>query len=254
MTHRLQHANGVPLVPVTVNGKRTAFALDTGAGMTVLSSRFASDIGVSSVEPLNIQDIHGIVLKGSLARADVDLGGIRIDGHPVAVLDLGWLQLPEVDGVLGWNAIRELRITLDNDRRVLLLEQPKGRATSRSEFVWVAKPVVRARAGNGLPLALFLDTGAYGSVIAPALAAAAGLRHGRDEAILLTSPSGKRQVATTTYWDAFLHVGGARVRLHELLARPQLQPFDGVLGADALTRGRVVIDFQAGEFSISGVR
>jgi predicted aspartyl protease len=254
VTRPLRHGNGVPLVPVTVNGRRTAFALDTGALMTVLSARFASDIGVSSVAAMAIQDTHGIALKSSLAKADVDLGGIRIQGHPVAVLDLGWLQFPEVDGVLGWNAIRELRITLDNDRRLLLLEQPQRRATSRSEFIWVAKPVVRARAENGLPLALFLDTAAERSVIAPALAAAAGLRHGRDEAILLRGPSGKRQVTVTTYWDALLYLGGARVRLHELQARPPLEPFDGVLGSDALGRGRVVIDFQAGEFSISGVR
>jgi hypothetical protein len=29
---------------------------------------------------------------------------------------------------------------------------------------------------------------------------------------------------------------------------------DGILGGDALTGGRVVIDFRAGEFSISGAR
>jgi hypothetical protein len=272
VTHPLQHRNEVPLVPVTVNGRRTTFALDTGAVITVLSSRFASDIGVSSVVAMGIQDGHGIAMKSSLARADVDLGGIRIQGHPVALLDLGMLESPtgqtlrmlefqkgptsseKFDGVLGWNAIRELRITLDNDRRVLLLEQPRRRATSSSEFVWVAKPFVRARAGNGLPLALFLDTATSRSVIAPALAAAAGFRDGRDEAVLVTAPGGTRRVQATMYAGALLHVGGARVRFHELVARPLLEPIDGVLGSDALTRGRVVIDFQAGEFSVSGAR
>jgi hypothetical protein len=261
VTHPLQHRNGVPLVPVTANGRRTAFVLDTGATITVLSSRFASDIGVSSVVAMGIQDGHGIVIQSSLARADVDLGGIRIQGHPVAVLDLGMLEFStgptssvKFDGVLGWNAIRELRITFDNDRRVLLLEQPRRRVTSSSEFVWVAKPFVRARAGNGLPLALYLDTGTPRSVIAPALAAAAGFRDGRDEAILLTAPGGTRRVQATMYTGALLHVGGAWVRFRELLARPLLEPIDGVLGSDALTRGRVVIDFQAGEFSVSGAR
>jgi hypothetical protein len=272
VTHPLQHRNELPLVPVTVNGRRTAFVLDTGALITVLSPRFASEIGVSSVVAMGIQDVHGIAMQSSLARADVDLGGIRIQGHPVAVLDLGMLEFPtgptsrmlefptgptssgKFDGVLGWNAIRELRITLDNDRRVLLLEQPRRRATSSSEFVWVAKPFVRARAGNGLPLALYLDTAAQRSVIAPALAAAAGFRDGRGEAILLTGPGGTRRVEATMYAGALLHVGGARVRFRELQARPMLEPIDGVLGSDALTRGRVVIDFQAGEFSVSGAR
>ena len=273
VTHPLQHRNEVPLVPVTVNGRRTTFALDTGAVITVLSSRFASDIGVSSVVAMGMQDGHGIAMRSSLARADVDLGGIRIQGHPVAVLDLGMLEFPtsgqtswmlefqkggtfseKFDGILGWNAIRELRITLDNDRRVLLLEQPRRRATSSSEFVWVAKPFVRARAGNGLPLALYLDTATSRSVIAPALAAAAGFRDGRDEAGLVTAAGGTRRVQATMYAGALLHVGGAPVRFRELMARPLLEPIDGVLGSDALTRGRVVIDFQAGEFSVSGAR
>jgi Aspartyl protease len=251
VTHPLQHRDEVPLVPVTANGRRTAFALDTGAVITVLSSRFASDIGVSSVMAMGMQDGHGIAIPSSLARADVDLGGIRIQGHPVAVLDL---EIVKLDGVLGWNAIRELRITLDNDRRVLLLEQPRRRATSSSEFIWVAKPFVRARAGNGLPLALYLDTAKSRSVIAPALAAAAGFRYGRVEAMLLTGAGGTRRVEATLYAGALLHVGGTRVRFHELVAHPLREPIDGVLGGDALTRGRVVIDFQAGEFSVSGAR
>jgi hypothetical protein len=101
-------------------------------------------------------------MRALLATADVDLGGIRIQGHPVAVLDAAMLEFPlgrtspvEFDGVLGWNAIRELRITLDNARGVLLFEPARHPAISRSEFVWVGKPFVRARAGNGLPLALF---------------------------------------------------------------------------------------------------
>jgi hypothetical protein len=160
---------------------------------------------------------------------------------------------------LGWNAIRKLRITLDNDRRVLLLEPPRRGATSRNEFVWVGKPFVRARAGNELPLSLYLDTATARSVIAQALAGAAGFRDGHDEPILVAGAGGTRRVQTTTYAGAILHVGGRRVRFRELLARPlrgspPLGPIDGVLGSDALTRGRVVIDFQAGEFSISGAR
>ena len=70
---------------------------------------------------------------------------------------------------------------------------------------------------------------------------------------------GTRHVHVTTYAGAVLHVGGERVRFGELLARslrasPSLGSIDGVLGTDALTSGRVVIDFQAGEFSISDTR
>jgi hypothetical protein len=267
VTHRLQHRAGVPLVPVTVNGRTTVLFLDTGARRTVLSSRFAAAAGVStSSVAMSMEGAHGVEMRAVLATADVDLGGIRIQGHPVAVLDAAMLEFPggltpsvEFDGILGWNALRKLRITLDNDRRVLLFEPPRHGATSRSEFVWVGKPFVRARAGNGLPLALFLDTGYARSVIAQALAGAAGFRGGRYDEIQAVGVGSTRRVQVTTYAGAVLHVGGERVRFGELLARPlrespPLGSIDGVLGSDALTSGRVVIDFQAGEFSISGAR
>jgi hypothetical protein len=253
------------------------FALDTGAQRTVLSSRFAAAASVStSPVEMTFEGAHGVAMRAVLATADVDLGGIRIQGHPVAVLDAAMLEFPlgrtsplefpgrtssrELDGLLGWNAIRELRITLDNDRRVLLFEPPRyGATTSRSEFVWVGKPFVRARAGNGLPLALFLDTANARSVIAQALAGAAGFRGGRYEEMEVAGAGGTRRVQATAYAGAVLHVGGERVRFGELLARPlraspSLGRIDGVLGSDALTSCRVVIDFQAGEFSISGTR
>jgi len=260
VAHPLQHRAGVPLVPVMVNGRMTAFALDTGAQKTVLSSRFAAAASVStSPVAVNMEGAHGVPMRAVLATADVDLGGIRIQGHPVAVLDTAISSSVELDGVLGWNAIRELRITFDNDRRVLLFEPSRHGATSRSNFVWVGKPFVRARAGNGLPLALFLDTANSRSVIAQALAGAAGFRGGRDVEILAAGAGATRRVQATAYAGAVLQVGGERVRFGELLTRPlraslPLGSIDGVLGSDALTSGRVVIDFQAGEFSISGAR
>lgn len=277
VTHPLQlNWAGVPLVPVTVNGRTTVFALDTGAQRTVLSSRFAAAASVSaSPVATTMEGAHGVPMRAVLATADFDLGGIRIQGHPVAVLDAAMLEFPvgrtspvefpgrtssrELDGVLGWNAIRKLRITLDNDRKVLLFEPARHEATSRREFVWVGKPFVRARAGNGLPLALFLDTANSRSVIAPALAGAAGLRGGRHGEMEVAGAGGTRRVQATAYAGAVLHVGGKRIEFGDLLARPlrrslPLGSIDGILGSDALTSGRVVIDFQAGEFSISGAR
>jgi hypothetical protein len=93
VTHPLQLPAGVPLVPVTVNGRRTVFALDTGAQRTVLSSRFAAAASVStSPVAMSMEGAHGVAMRAVLATADVDLGGIRIQGHPVAVLDAAMLE------------------------------------------------------------------------------------------------------------------------------------------------------------------
>src|SRR5438034_9650657 len=79
VTHPLQlNWAGVPLVPVTVNGRTTAFALDTGAQRTVLSSRFAAAASVStSSVAMSMEGTHGVAMRAVLATADVDLSGIR---------------------------------------------------------------------------------------------------------------------------------------------------------------------------------
>jgi hypothetical protein len=59
--------------------------------------------------------------------------------------------------------------------------------------VWIGNPFVRARAGNGLPLALFLDTANAGSVIAQALAGAAGFRGGRYGEMEVAGAGGTRR-------------------------------------------------------------
>jgi hypothetical protein len=83
VTHPLQlNRAGVPLVPVTVNGRRTVFALDTGAQRTVLSSRFAAASVSTSPVAMGMEGAHGYAMRAVLATADVDLGGIRIQGHP----------------------------------------------------------------------------------------------------------------------------------------------------------------------------
>jgi len=70
VTHPLQlNWAGVPLVPVTVNGRRTAFALDTGAWRTVLSSRFAAAASVStSPVEMTIEGAHGVAMRAVLAK------------------------------------------------------------------------------------------------------------------------------------------------------------------------------------------
>ena len=61
----------------------------------MLDSRFAAAAGVStSPVEMTIEGAHGDAMRAVLATADVDLGGIRIQGHPVAVLDTAMLEFP----------------------------------------------------------------------------------------------------------------------------------------------------------------
>ena len=71
----------------------------------------------------------------------------------------------------------------------------------------------------------------------------------------MASIDGRRTVEGSAHPDTALYAGGARLVLSTLWAVPQRRrpygPADGMFGADALARGRIVIDFGLGEFSIS---
>ena len=103
-----------------------------------------------------------------------------------------------------------------------------------------------------------LDTGTTRSYISRDLATAAGLAGGRVGPIAISALGGDGTVQGAVHDNAVLYVGGARLILRPFWAQPPRSwpygPGDGMLGADALAHGRIVIDFASGEFSIASSR
>jgi predicted aspartyl protease len=251
-----------PLVPVTLNGFGTVLGLDTGAHMTVLGSLLADAVGARRLGSRTAaKDVHEGTVEAELAIVDLEIGGMRLEGHPVVIVDASNLRFGVAgngdtgfDGLIGWNAIRELRVQIDNGARTIRFAPSKAGAFPVGDLFWVGEPHVRARAGNGFPLTLFLDTGASRTTIATTLAASAGLANGEARSTVVFGAAGSRRLDMTAYRDAVLYAGGVRLRFPELQAvAPRATSFslrDGVLGADALTEGLITIDYPAREFSI----
>lgn len=255
-------ATATPLVPVKLNGAGILLGLDTGAHMTVLGSLLADAVGARRMGSRTAaKDVHEGTVQAELALVDMEIGGVRLEGHPVVVVDSSNLRfsvagvgIAGFDGLIGWNAIRELRLEIDNAARTIRFAPSPARPAAHGDLLWIGEPHVRARAANGFPLTLFLDTGASRSTIAAPLAPSAGLANGEARNTMVFGAAGSRRLETTVYRDAFLFAGGMRLRFPELQAvAPRSTSFsirDGVLGADALTEGFVTIDFPAREFSI----
>ena len=252
-----------PVVPVVVNGRPARLGLDTGAGLTVIGSELADAVGARRLGArTGARDAHGEGVQVELAVVDLDIGGIRVERHPVIVIDsarlrfkVAGIEIAGYDGMLGWNAIAPLRVTIDNDARSIAFERslaplPQG----NPELFWIGEPYVRARASNGFPLTLFLDTGASRTALSASLARAAGLGAGEKKSTLVMGAGSSRRVEVTVHRDAALHVGGARLAFGELQSvEPRSTGYavrDGVLGADAIARGKVVIDPLAREFMV----
>jgi hypothetical protein len=147
---------------------------------------------------------------------------------------------------------------MNRDAKTLAIGRSRAVAGGRSSFFWVGKPLIRVQSENGLVMNFVLDTGTTRSQISRTLTAEAGLGEGRAGPIPLLALGGSRTVQGAVHGDAMLYVGGARMILQTLWAvPPSTQPYgpgDGMLGADALATGRIVIDFPSGEFSISPAR
>jgi predicted aspartyl protease len=117
------------LVPVFLNGEGPFdFVLDTGATLTCVDQRL--------VEQLGIPQQRGAVGIGAGVEATGRLQLVRLDSVRVGqagaadlrgcVLDLAHTRTIgiEIDGLIGLNFLRELRMTLDFSREVMTLERP----------------------------------------------------------------------------------------------------------------------------------
>jgi predicted aspartyl protease len=244
---------------VAINGTPARLLLDTGADRTTIGSRLAESLGLRALRGRwKIRGGLGDHVDVSLAVVELDIGGARVEEHPVLLVDsshLGHLRETEglmLEGVIGWNTIRGLRITMDRNAKMLAIERSRAVAGRRASFFWIGKPFIRVQSENGLVMNFFLDTGTTQSRISSTLTVEAGLGEGRVSAVPLLAVGGSRTVQGAVHSDAVLYVGGARMILQTLWALPPtLDPGDGMLGADALGTGRIVIDFPSGEFSIS---
>jgi predicted aspartyl protease len=259
------HSGDIVFVDVAINGTPARLMLDTGADLTCIGSRLAERLGLRALPGrMKVQGAFGDRVDVGLAVVDVDIGGAHVGDHPVWLVDSSHFEpLSEagvlmIEGVVGWNTIRRLRITMDRDAKTLAIGRSRAVAGGRGDFFWVGKPVVKVQSGNGLVMNFVLDTGTTRSRISRTLAVEAGLGEGRAGSIPLLALGGSRTVQGAVHGDAVLYVGGARMILPTLWAGPpSTQPYgpgDGMLGADALATGRIVIDFPSGEFSISPSR
>jgi predicted aspartyl protease len=253
----------VVFADVAINGMPARLMLDTGADLTIIGSRLAERLGVRVLPGrAKVKGALGDTAEVRLAAVDFEIGGARVENHPVGVVESSHLErlrhVLMLPGVIGWNTIRGLRITVDRDASTLDIERTRAFAGALASFFWIGKPLIRVQSENGLPMHFVLDTGAAQSYIARGLAAEAGLGEGRVGPIMIYAFGGERTVQGAVHDDAVLYVGGARLVLRTFQSRPPVTrpygPEDGMLGADALAHGRIVIDFASGEFSIASSR
>lgn len=121
VTVPLEPGLGVWITPVIVNGTHTGrFLVDTGSSVTVVSPAFARALGLAprgASESVELQTLAGRTTGPAATVSSLRVGTAELRDAPVVLHDPG----PGLDGILGNTFLGRYRITLDGDRRQLLL-------------------------------------------------------------------------------------------------------------------------------------
>ena len=263
-------ALGTPTIRVRINGKEYQFWLDTGATLTVLSSSVAADAGIDALgqETMRVGTFTGSAAVRPAVLKRMEIGPIVITNSPAMIMDASLMRVRgssdqgvpwaglSIDGIIGWDIIQRLAISMDFDSGKIVLQQPENlgiRGTSAQNLVWVGKPFVQVRTTLGETVQFALDTGAQSTFVNEAVVkkvrAATSYPDARVFGIAATGGQMVRLVPKLR-----LEVGGRSLLMSDLIiyTRPSsgLVESDGILGSDIGRFGRVIIDATNGIFSI----
>lgn len=261
---RVQH---LTRVPVRVAGESTRFLVDTGIGITVVSSAFAarSDVcptgGTFTGRRMSGQVVHAPLVRLPALR----VGDYTVDGHLAGVADLGSDHGPMgFSGILGPGFFEEHVVTTDPDEMTLTVEAATS-ADADGDVVRVdvrrdgpsVDPFAELVLPNGRTIWVEIDSGSANLILAT--------RYLEDCGLQIDSPS----LETTTGTDETGHrwtrrratVTG-RVHLTDAPRTAQENPrvqfqdiiHDGLIGTDYLERYRFSLDVTGARLSLSSRR
>ena len=270
-TGRLQmsiSAVGTPLVPVKIQKRDYNFWLDTGSSLTMLASDVAGDLGIT---PL-VKDTLEIVTSTGRVRAQPALipqlvvGPLEVDNAPTMIVNETMMQMREprpsgptspvkIDGIIGFDIIRQLDMELDYGNGILRLRNPaSSRPDADRNMFWVGLPVIRIMSTDGIPLHFGLDTGAQLTFVTETLLDKLQLQPARMESRRVGGLGGEVSLRAPVLPDLKVLVRGFPILFRGAFVRAPvyqvLASLDGVLGGDVWNSGIVRIDMTNGVFAI----
>ncbi|HJP59381.1 MAG TPA: aspartyl protease family protein [Gemmatimonadaceae bacterium] len=257
---------GTPTIRVRINGKQYEFWLDTGSSITVINSDVAREVGVPIVsdDKLSVRTFSGSApVRAALIRR-MEIGALLLENTAAVVVEASHMSLrsaPDrvqstrmhIDGIIGWDTIRQLDLLLDYTRGVIVIRRPQRTENSPHNLTWMGKPFVEVQTKRGETLHFTLDTGAQSSFLnAIALdktGASSTLAEGVVFGIAGTGNRADKVIRTLP-----LQLGGKSVQLNGVMVYGPVYSgminCDGILGSDIARYGTIRIDATNGVFAI----
>lgn len=258
---------GTPMVRVRLNGKEYDFWLDTGASMTVISSAVAKDAKIVALSPdtLKVRTFAGSAPVKAAILQRLEIGPIVLANSPAVIIDESLMYLrssaegvPQrgirVDGIIGWDTIRQFDLTMDYLEGRITLSRPELRSMTAAQqnLSWLGRPFVevRSKAGN---LHFTLDTGSQTTFLnAAVLERTPMTTRSSDNRVFGIAKTGHQTNRVVPFMA--VDVGGQSLKLHDVIVygpvHSGLINSDGILGSDMARYGTIHIDATNGVFTI----
>jgi hypothetical protein len=246
---------GSPMVDAVINRHAASLWIDSGASFSVLSSDIAERASVHPVAGVAAQATIGTA--GASKQVDARLGVVELlRVGPLRGEHLPFVILPErdlsfkllfftflkVEGILGWNLLRQIHATIDYPHASVRLRPSQKSAGERNLF-WYSMPIAAATTADGKSFYLGVDTGARRSYLTP---------HGARK---LRAISG--DLVASSVSDVSFMLSGSAIYVSKMDVRsmPRAPPgLDGVLANDILSKGTLDLDSPAGRIDFAAKR
>jgi hypothetical protein len=161
-----------------------------------------------------------------------------------------------VDGIIGWDIIRQFDVLLDYQNRSVTLARPQQFAVVEGvtpNLMWVGRPLIEVRTKRGETLHLALDTGAQSTLLNATVLEKLGMTGRAADAkvfgIARTGTPTNRLIPALA-----MNVGGRAIILEDVIvygpSYSGLIGCDGILGSDLAQFGALHIDATNGIFSL----
>ena len=265
-------AVGTPMIRVRINGNYYDFWLDTGSSMTVVSSAVAADARIAALsrEALVVRTFAGSAPVRAASLARVEIGSIVIVNCPAVIIDDALMYLRasaqgvppgglHVDGIIGWDTLRQFDLTMDYAGGQITLAQPVLRGSSADAgrmLAWVGKPLVEVATKGGTKLHFMLDTGAQSTFLNATVIDKAGASARKSDIRVFGIAKTGRQTDRVVPFLT-LNVGGKSLRLQDVIVYgPVLSSLinsDVILGSDVARFGPIHIDATNGVFTVGAL-
>ena len=166
--------SGSPTIDIVINGRKKCFWLDTGAGMTVISSNIVKECGMNLIEneEFEVGNSSNQSFHTDLAIIDsIVINDLTISNQATLVLSSELLKIPiphsekimEIDGIIGWDIIQHLHFEMDYGKEQVIIQKPKRKIGEANNLFFCGYPIIKVKDKNQVPLYFGLDTGANGS-------------------------------------------------------------------------------------------